>query len=230
MQPEKIRQRSVAALKKLGFKVAATLPLANQRELGVGVELRAVDEIAARLMALDAVFTWVVFPEQAAAAERVKAYIQRNSLDVVMTKEEKKIVKLSRPKAQEKHVETIGWKLENMWPLAWVLGYEDKPPIGVSMIPEEVSKSIIRDFLPGLDATIDDLLDKAERRTDEEVVELEDLFYCAHNAVRSAQMGEATVPKGFHPILHGGVIHERRHALTWCLSPEIAWDDADLST
>lgn len=38
-------------------------------------------------------------------------------------------------------------------------------------------------------------------------------FYCAHNAVRSAQLGRATVPAGFDTVTHGGTVHERRHAL-----------------
>jgi|GEM_PF-2765268 len=29
---------------------------------------------------------------------------------------------------------------------------------------------------------------------------------------------------------HCGAVHERRHALTWSLSPGVAWEDADLST
>ena len=36
-------------------------------------------------------------------------------------------------------------------------------------------------------------------------MELEDVFYCAHNAVRSAQTGSTTsVPKDFHPVRDGG--------------------------
>ncbi len=56
------------------------------------------------------------------------------------------------------------------------------------------------------------------------------LFYCLHNAVRSAQCGDDTVPPGFDPIGNGGVVHERRHSLTWMLSKGIEWDDTDLST
>ncbi|MEY3241707.1 MAG: hypothetical protein RIR11_3146 [Bacteroidota bacterium] len=56
------------------------------------------------------------------------------------------------------------------------------------------------------------------------------LFYCLHNAIRSAQCGDDTVPPGFDPISNGGVIHERRHSLTWMLSKGIEWDDTDLST
>ncbi len=47
---------------------------------------------------------------------------------------------------------------------------------------------------------------------------------------RSASLGGKTVPKGFHPIAGTGVIHERRHALTWATSPRVKWDDTDLST
>jgi hypothetical protein len=45
----------------------------------------------------------------------------------------------------------------------------------------------------------------------------------------AAQLGGDTVPAGFHPIGGTGVVHERRHALTWLLSRD-AWDETDLST
>jgi hypothetical protein len=98
------------------------------------------------------------------------------------------------------------------------------------MIASETTRAIILDFLPGLTKTPSDLLAKARVRAAEEVDALEDLFYCAHNAVRSAQLGRKTVPRGFHPVVDGGVVHERRHALTWAMSPGVAWDDIDLST
>ena len=50
---------------------------------------------------------------------------------------------------------------------------------------------------------------------------------CAHNAVRSAQLGSNTVPNGFDPLTDGGAIHERRHSLTWALSPGTSWDETD---
>ncbi len=64
-----------------------------------------------------------------------------------------------------------------------------------------------------------------------EVAQLEDIFYCAHNAVRSAQLGRIeAVPNGFHPVTNGGVVHEKRHSLTWIFSPNVKWNDTDLST
>jgi uncharacterized protein (TIGR02996 family) len=32
-------------------------------------------------------------------------------------------------------------------------------------------------------------------------------------------------PAGFHPVLHGDAVDERRHSLSWCIAPNVAWDD-----
>jgi hypothetical protein len=94
--------------------------------------------------------------------------------------------------------------LENMWPLAWVLGFP-RPP------------------------ALDGKAARPPRRPDE-VERLEDRFSGCHNAVRSARLGGSTVPRGFDPVVHGRAIQERRHALSWCLSPGTSWDDTDLAT
>jgi hypothetical protein len=192
--------------------------------------VRAPQEVAARLLALDALFTWVTYTEEDVATDRIVWYLDRNGLRSWLTADEQAVVALPRADAHEAHVDTIGWKLENMWSSAWVLGFEPEPSVESSEIRRDISRSMIYDFLPGLERTIADLLAKAAPRSAEEVVALEYRFYCAHNAVRSAQLGGETVPKGFHPVVHGGAVHERRHALTWCVSPGVDWVDTDLST
>jgi len=116
-----------------------------------------------------------------------------------------------------------------MWPLAWALGFALVPDVGGAMIDGDVIRAL-GEFLPNFDQSTDDLLARARPRSAAEVCDLEDLFYCAHNAVRSAQLGHDTVPRGFDPTVQGGVVHERRHALTWMISPGVDWDDTDLST
>jgi Domain of unknown function (DUF4272) len=127
-------------------------------------------------------------------------------------------------------VNNIGWRMENMWSLAWVLGFQPAPDLAASQMADEVIRAMILDFLPGLDAGSDALLARARPRSAMEVVEMEYRFYCAHNAVRSAQLGGDTVSAGFDPIAHGGAVHERRHSLSWCIAPGTAWGDTDLST
>ena len=226
MSTAKDRAANLATLKKRGFRVAKGLPLVRD-----AVDtLRPEREIALRLMALDAVFTWVADDGPGATTAKVRAYAKRNDLAKWMTTEERRIFGKPRDAARRAHVYAIGWKLENMWPLAWVLGMPRAPSVDGKMIPASVRRAITHDVLPKLGETVDVLLARAKVRTPAVVGRVEDLFYCAHNAARSAQLGARTIPANLDPIVAGGVIHERRHALTWCVAPGVRWDRTDLST
>jgi hypothetical protein len=222
---KELRAKVFTDLEELGFHPAKSLPLPD-----VDHPIRPAAEVATRLLALDALFTWVAYPEKAAATARVKKYIDRNGLRDWLTEEESVIIALTRAKAHKAHVDTIGWKLENMWALAWVLGFDPEPGLEASQVGEDVTRPMFTEFLPGLDGTIDDLLAKCSPRSADEVITMEYRFYCAHNAVRNAQLGRPGVPEGFHPVIHGGAVHERRHSLSWCIEPDVAWDETDPST
>ncbi|WP_165249482.1 DUF4272 domain-containing protein [Paludisphaera soli] len=224
MAGQSLKDRTIAELEGQGFRPARWLP-----EPDAGRSLRPLEEVAARLMALHALFSWVVLPEDLVATDRIEGALGRNDLRSWLTDEEGEILSLDRAGANEAHAGSIGWKLENMWPLAWVLGFEPPPSVG-SQVGPEVARPMIVDFIPGLGGTVADAVAGSKPRTVEEVIALEYRFYCAHNAVRSAQLGRDTVPRGFHPIHDGGAVHERRHGLTWCLSPAVSWEETDLST
>jgi hypothetical protein len=219
-----LRNDVYAFLEARGFRPARWLPLPD-----IEREIRPIADVAGRLMALAALFTWVSAPKSAVSSESVLEYIKKNRLRRWLTDDDVKILSLPRSEAQKQHAGAIGWKLENMWSLAWVLGFETEPTIEASQIDESISSAILFEFLNSLDRTFEELAG-AKPRSAEVVIALEDRFYCAHNAVRSAQLGNDTVQEGFDPIVHGGVVHERRHSLTWCLSPNTAWDETDLST
>ncbi|WP_419811951.1 DUF4272 domain-containing protein [Bacterioplanoides sp.] len=219
-----IRNNNLNKLSELGFRVASSLPVSS------GSDLRGYKEIASRLYALDAVVCWVVFSEEQTSSDRIKSYVEKNQLNEYMTQEELGIISLPRAEANEQYLNTIGWRLENMWALSWVLGFDIEPLVNIGQLPNEVTKAMIYEFMPGLDSVVDDLLASDKARSLEEIIALEDLYYCAHNAVRSAQLGGATVPENYDPVSDGGAVHERRHSLTWCLSPNENWEETDLST
>jgi hypothetical protein len=196
-----VREDNLATLRELGFRVAPSLPAKRGK-----ARVRPAKQIAQRFEALRDLFRWVSSPKQ----ER------RGAHRGAMTGAERAVFALPRKDARA-HVDTIGWKLENMWPLAWMVGFEAEPPVSGEMIDGAVIRALMA-FEPG------------DARAATQVIALEDLFYCAHNAARSAQLGGKTVPRGFHPIAGTGVIHERRHALTWATSPGVSWDKTDLST
>jgi len=184
-----------------------------------------------RLLSLAAVVAWGSAPEEAISNDQIKNFIQTNKLGQWFAADEQEVIRLPRHEASVQHAGSVGWKLENIWSLAWVLGFDKAPIVAAAQISGEVSGPLMFEFLGGFDQTLDGMMQKTSLRSTGRVIALEDYFYCAHNAVRSAQVGTTeAVPPDFDPMAHGGAVHERRHGLTWCISPGVSWDDTDLST
>jgi hypothetical protein len=181
-------------------------------------------------MCLQALITWICVPEDDRSSEDIERFLERERLSKWLTKPERKMMLRPRALANRVHVSLIGWKMENLWPVAWVLGFERKPDVDGSMVGPEIMRPLLFHFLPRMEENGSAWVKSRTARSRAEVVEREDLFYCAHNAARSAQLGEDTVPRGFDPVSNGGVIHERRHALSWCLSPGTSWEKVPLDT
>jgi hypothetical protein len=204
-----------------GFKPASSLPFEWERNL------RPAVEIAGRLNAIKSLVLWLMVPSDDLPDDKILTFVTQNELGNFLTEEEIAILNSSRDDVNSRNA--IGWKFENAWSLAWFFGY-DEPEISGQMMSGEQMQEILMKYSCPLDVSVSEWTSKQETRTEEEVIGKEDLFYCLHNAARSAQMGSKTVPDGFDPIVNGGVIHERRHSLTWMLSNGIEWDDTDLST
>jgi hypothetical protein len=232
-----VRARNMATLKDRGFVVAPFLP---DRDPDFKCTLRPVDELAGRLAALNALFIYATAPESAVPSSRLLDHIEAADLHSHMTPEEVAILDLDRSSAADKHGNAIGWRTENAVALAWVLGREGELAFDGTMLGGDQIRPLVTQR-PRIDATgYKAWVATLRPRPNDEVAAMQDLFYCAHNAARSAQvqMLEArgkpvryeTVPPGFDPVVNGGVIHERRHSLTWALSPGEAWEETDLST
>lgn len=215
------RLQSISTCLEAGFKPAKSLPTEFDRQL------RPTIEIAKRLHAIKVLVLWLMVPEEHLPTEIILNFININNLKDFMTEDE--IVILDAARDDEDLRNMIGWKFENTWPLAWFFGYET-PEISGEMMSGERMQDILVNHTCGLDTPLEEWIKERTTITEKELIQKEDLFYCLHNAVRSAQLGGNTVPEGFNPMANGGVIHERRHALTWMLSKEISWEDTDLST
>lgn len=220
-----LRSQNMGSLKELGFAPALWLPLPEMHR-----DIRPESEIKGRLYALANLFAWASAPPEAVPDQQLREYVESHELKVWFTSEELEIWTLARETALEEHSGTIGWKLENMWALAWVLGFDIDPSLHTGQIQQEIIQQLFFEFVGALESPMSDL--EVKLRDCAQVIQMEDLFYCAHNAIRSAQMDPDanTVPEDFNPISDGGTVHERRHALTWCLSPDVDWEETDLST
>jgi hypothetical protein len=168
------------------------------------------------LLALAAVVNWVLAREDQISSKELTDFVFKGQLRSALVPEEYAILALSRKDAAQKHSDTIGWRMENMWPLAWAVGFTQTPSPSHNQVGPEIMRPLMSDFIPSFDSDPNPWIRAAKLRPESELIELEDLFYCAHNAVRSAQLGHASlVPAGFHPVTQGGAVHERRHSLTW---------------
>ena len=215
------RLNTITTCLEAGFKPASSLPTEFDRQMRPSIE------IAGRLNAIKSLVLWLMVTEVELRSETILNFIAKNELERYMSDEEKEILSASRDDDELRNV--IGWKFENAWPLAWCFGYSEPEITGEMMTGEQIQEIFWNHTCP-LDEELKDWIKNKDTVSEASLIEKEDLFYCLHNAVRSAQLGGETVPPNFDPIANGGVIHERRHSLTWMLSNGVEWDDTDLST
>lgn len=216
-----LRLNNISICLNAGYRPSNLLPTEFERQLRPSIE------IAQRLNAIKALVLWLMVPQENLESDKILNFIVKNDLKDFMSEEEKEILNVSRDDEQARNA--IGWKFENAWSLAWYFGYAE-PEITGQMMSGEQMQEILQNFSCPLDGVIEDWIKDKQTLSENELIEKEDLFYCLHNAVRSAQLGGETVPNGFDPMGNGGVIHERRHSLTWMLSKGVNWDETDLST
>ena len=234
-RPQQMRDTNIAYLNEHGFKPATWMPLpcvvgVPSDETGIaGGVLRPEIEFANRFLCHCAVFAWGSAPSD--FEPTISNFIAANNLRECMTEHELDIVNMPKDEARSQFAHVVGWRLENMWSLAWILGLADAPSATTGQIPREISGKLMSLFLPAFSVAAETLLDQGQTQQIEKIVQMEDLFYLAHNAVRAGQTGHSEqLPDQFDPIADGGAIHERRHSLTWSLAPGTEWDETDLST
>jgi hypothetical protein len=218
-QAEALRNSTKAALNAHGLEVPEGVLSPDDRG---NLELRSPYEIARRLMGQHATVAWCCASEEIASSALLTKYIDSNELFELLSDAERNIVNTPRGDAAQMR-EQVGWFTENIWALAWTLGFETTPGIDGMPIKVEVGPPLTRDFLELFNADVERIVSKVGPRSQEDVIALEDLFYCAHSAARTLARDNEDMR---FPC---GVVQERRHALTWCLSPGTAWEDIDLS-
>jgi hypothetical protein len=204
-----------------GFRPANTLPLPDLER-----SVRPAEEIAARLLALHALYSWVGRRANDAPTAGLKKFIERNELRDRLTGAEAAMLDMPRPAARKVHIASMHVRLESMSSLAWVLGFEVEPQCAFAETPFRV---MIDDFLPGHAGTISEFLTDCTPRPAADVIAVEYRVRCAHNAVRLAQTGLKTAPTFFRMPIHLAAIEGRHRGLAWCLSPGVDWDETDLA-
>jgi hypothetical protein len=220
----KVRQKHLIELGEAGFIPSESLPWVRS------AELRPVSDIAKRLLAVKAATAWVCFGESQMPGIQITSCLNGHGLTPFVAQREKEMLETPREEAQARFTDDIGWSFEGAWSLAWTLGYAEPPDIYGRMMDQDRIVAVIFNYVPRLSADPSVWVAECHPRSEGEVLRMEDLFYCVHNAGRSALLGQRTVPFFFDPRINTAVVQERRQAFTWALSPNVPWDETDLST
>lgn len=207
-----VRSANLARLRSLGFAPVAWMPLREHRAI-----VRPNDEIAARAVALAALAMWIT-DDRAPSAE-ILAHVSRGGLRDALDADERALFDAPRSSAA---IDDPIWDAVGM--LGWIVGLDHEPAADGAAMPDAARVDVVRWLYRGGDVHPSTLAPRT--RSADEIVPLEDLFTCAHQASRLAQLGFTQGPRRAHHER----IEVRRHALTWALSPSVAWQEVDLSS
>jgi hypothetical protein len=217
---KEIRAESLDFLEPLGFFLPNTLPLPNIKR-----ELRPKGEIVGRAMAMQTLFLYVALSEEQETSIALQDHAARNHLVSYWTAEERLVFALPRAEATAQYQASVGWLLEGLWSIAWVLGYSKKPTLDTEEIASEITQDIFLTFLPEVGTLLDDFFHSVTPHHVDEIITLEDRFFCARHAFSLSKQGGESSPKAFQSSFYGSIIAERQQALQWCLSPGKAWGE-----
>jgi hypothetical protein len=212
------RRKNVELLESVGLLPQPWLPLREHRAV-----IRPTEDITRRMMALGALWAWC---SDDGATEAIRAHAERSRLHDALTPSERARMALPRDEARADGDHCI---VDAIWSLAWILGHDPAPAFDGRAPTAEIRRGLASFSQRGLDASFEAVNERVRLRPLADVVIVEDLFYCAHNAARHAALGVPAARPAFDPDVEGPAIETRRHALTWVLS-DVAWDDTDLSS
>lgn len=207
-----IKARSEARLRGLGIKVNENLPL-----LEVRGALRSAGEIAARAVVTNALSE----AGEGAPLALVRRWLERNKVDAALTDDERKLLASETPLPAFDR-DGMLWRAEGAWVLTWILGRIEQLEVGAfaplerkSLWPDLKKNEAVLPYLQNLSL-----------RPVSEVAAQADLLFRLHWAIVDATyLGEPFPFDQFHPDL----VIERRRALQWALSPDVGWEQIDLS-
>jgi len=211
--PLQVRAESARLAKALGYpEPPAHLPLSEDVDSNY---IKPLPDVVDRIASLHAVVACTFGLD----GKQALIWLEQHGADRMLTAEERLLL---AKKASKLDLATrLQKRIEALWALCWSVGCVEQLSFG------EYCQGHLCDLLPDIstNASLAEFRAEARLRPRHEIVELADLAYCLDWAVVEAHMKDMPEPG---PV-DGYVICERRHALSWTLSPE-EWDEVSLDT
>ena len=182
---------------------------------GDPVELRPASEVACRILVLAYLS---LLGEVENRKEEIINFLTQGGLWPYVTEYENEL--FAKKQLSQKEKIELSWHFEPILMLLWVLGKIRHITLPKSPISED-DFSKIEACLPGFFQPVADFVNSAVLRESDEMLEMADLIYRMHWAVKDASAKGRKIPAGLHP----GVVYERHYAINWVVFAEDDWDD-----
>lgn len=128
---------------------------------------------------------------------------------------------MNNPTPSEHDMIQFVWRYESAWVMLWALGFRD------TLGPEDQIADVpwMADLL--LNEGTAGLMEKAQLRSQAEILDATDLIYRMHWAVTDTRINGAIMPGG----LDRSIVYERHYSLNWLIGyAGLAWDDMATDT
>jgi hypothetical protein len=203
------RQNSQEVLNKFSLSVSEALPLLDEKMPA----LKSTDDIADRMLCISSLVALSFHPQE---SEKIHAWIEREKLKEKMTDEEKAFLN-----GDSKNINLIRWQVESLFAFSWACSLQK------TYRPMDILPGDLYSLFPSIkeDESSKLFRDSIALRAAPEMLDVLDLYYCLHSAIRGNQLeGKKTkIP------IHESAVTERRKAMEWIFSSD-RWEAISLDT
>ncbi|HEY2581238.1 MAG TPA: DUF4272 domain-containing protein [Mucilaginibacter sp.] len=216
MTAQERKNKTEAFLFEHNIPFNAWLPVIEEEH---EVMIREAKDIAKRVLILT-YLNMVAETGDKGEKDEIIEFLQREQLWADVSEGEKKL--FLKNKLTQKESVDISWRSECIYLLLWVINKKDK----VGLPTDQCVISDLLRLLPGFLESTADFINSASKRTTPEILDMSDLLYRLHWAVRDASINHKDIPGN----IEESVIQEWHYAINWVTYYEDDWDDITTDT
>lgn len=179
-------------------------------------EIRSPQNIAKRILIL----TYLCYISNVEEDKfEIIEFLKKENLWASVTDDEKKL--FLKEKLTEKERIKLSWRSEGIWLLLFTINKIEKLELPQQEIEMDSIFNEIPDFMTGTK----EFIQSALIRPASEILDLWDLIYRIHWAIRNVELNNLT-PLDLDP----SIVFERHHAINWVTNSSLNWDDITTDT
>ena len=207
------KDKTEKILVKFDIPINVHLPLIEEESES---KIRDAKDIAKRLLVL----TYLnVSAEQEDKSEIIE-FLHTDDLWNAVSEDEKAL--FLKKELTEQETYNISWRSECIYLMLWAINKVDI----LEFPPRNCEISEILKLLPDYLEPSKDFIENAKLKATNEILDMSDLLYRLHWAVRQAGLEKKNSPRDIDP----GIVQERHYAINWITYYYDNWDDITTDT